>query len=303
MKLKHWIISMPFLILAVLIVVSFHQYVSAQAASQGIEVSPPSQEIAADPGKTITVKAKVRNSQGNGPMSIEARIEDFTAKGDQGQVELQANSPYSVISWTKITPNKFTLAAGEQKEVTATVTVPASAAGGHYGSFVFKVVPPNTQGGQASVSQEIASLFLLKVSGPVTEKLTLKEISTPAFSEFGPVPFDLTFANEGNIHVKTLGLINVKDMFGNKVMDVVVPPTNVFPGAERIIKAQLDKKLLFGNFTATALMYYGDQNQSTQATTTFTVFPIRYAAIAIIVCVILFMMRKRLKKAFRALTK
>ncbi len=302
MKIKYSIILLPFVIVAVLFAASLHQYVSAQAAGQGIEVSPPSQEVAADPGKTVTVKAKVRNP-GATALNIEARLEDFTAKGDQGQVELLANSPYSITSWTKISPDKFTLAPGEQKEVEATVNVPSSAAGGRYGSFVFKVVPENVDKNATAVSQEIASLFLVKVSGPVSEKVTLKEVSAPAFSEFGPVTLDLKFQNEGNIHVKTFGLVNVKDMFGNKVADIVVPGTNVFPGAERAVKAELKNKLLFGQYTATALMYYGAQNQNVSASTTFVVFPLRLAAIILAALFVLYLMRKRLKKAFRALTK
>lgn len=302
MKIKYSIILLPFVIVAVLFAVSLHQYVSAQAVGQGIEVSPPSQEVSVDPGKTISVKAKVRNPSSK-ELSIETRIEDFTAKGDQGQIELLANSPYSITSWTTVTPDKFTLAPGEQKEVTATVTVPSTSAGGRYGSFVFKVVPENVQEGATAVSQEIASLFLIKVSGPVTEKVTLKEINTPAFSEFGPVPMELKFQNEGNVHVKTYGLVNVTDMFGNKVSDIVVSGTNVFPGAERVVTAELKNTFLFGRYTATALMYYGSQNQDVSATTTFIVFPVRIAVIILAVLVGIYLMRKRLKKAFRALTK
>lgn len=302
MKIKYSIILLPFVIVAVLFAVSLHQYVSAQAVGQGIEVSPPSQEVSVDPGKTISVKAKVRNPSSK-ELSIETRIEDFTAKGDQGQIELLANSPYSITSWTTVTPDKFTLAPGEQKEVTATVTVPSTSAGGRYGSFVFKVVPENVQEGATAVSQEIASLFLIKVSGPVTEKVTLKEINTPAFSEFGPVPMELKFQNEGNVHVKTYGLVNVTDMFGNKVSDIVVSGTNVFPGAERVVTAELKNTFLFGRYTATALMYYGSQNQDVSATTTFIVFPVRIAVIILAALVGIYLMRKRLKKAFRALTK
>ena len=281
---------------------TYHNFVTAQVAGQGLEVSPPSQEVAIDPGKTVTVKAKIRN-RSNTTLPISVHIEDFTAKGDQGQIELNSNSPYSVTSWTQVEPKSFSLSSGEEKEVTATITAPKDAAGGHFGSFVFSVTPENQTKNAASVSQEIASLFLVKVSGPVDEKLTIKSFSAPSYSEFGPVPFHLNFNNSGNVYVKTFGLINVTDMFGKKVADIVVPGTNVFPQANRVVNAELNKQILFGNYTATAIMYYGSQNQSITETTTFFAFPTRIAVIVLIVLVLLYLMRKRIGKALKALFK
>jgi hypothetical protein len=302
MKSKYWIVIIPLLFIFVLCFAFVRQYVIAANAGQGLQVSPPSQEVSVDPGKTVTVTAKLRNP-GNNTLPIKVSVEDFTAQGDEGAVAVGADSPYSITSWATVSPNNFSLAPGEEQVVTATITAPANAAGGHYGSFVFSVTPASTQKTSAAISQEVASLFLVRVNGPVTEKLTLKGLSAPAYSEFGPVPFTLDFTNEGNVHVKTFGLINVRDMFGNKVADVVVSGTNVFPGAERLIKAQLDKKFLIGSYTATATMYYGSQNQNLSAETSFIVFPTRIALIIIVILVILYLMRKRFKKATKALFK
>ncbi len=301
--MKRYYIIFP--IVAILVISSIiltRDFVTAQSAGQGLEVSPPSQEVTIDPNGTTTIKAKLRN-RSNNALPINVRVEDFTAKGDEGQVELTANSPYSVANWTKISPDSFTLEPGEEQEVTATIDAPSDAAGGRFGSFVFSVKPDETGGNAASVTQEIASLFLVKVNGPVDEKLTLKSFSAPKFSEFGPVAMNLTFANEGNVHVKTFGLVNVTDMFGNKVADVVVKGTNVFPQAERSVKAMLDKQFLFGNYSATAVMYYGSTNQNLTSTTTFFVFPARIAAIILGILFMLYLMRKRLKKAGKALFK
>lgn len=303
MKKKLWLLLLPLLVLGGgLAVVSVQKLVTAQVAGQGLEVSPPSQEVTVNPGETTTIKAKLRNPSSN-TLPISVRVEDFLAKGDEGQVELTANSPYSVISWTKISPEKFELAPGESQEITATINVPQDAAGGRFGSFVFAVQPDTPEGTAASVAQQIASLFLLKVSGPVDEKLTIKSFNAPGFSEFGPVPFEVKIANEGNVHAKTFGLINVTDTFGNKVADVVVKGTNVFPQAERNVKAQLDNQFLFGKYTATALLYYGERNDSLTATTTFFVIPVRIIAAVLLVILVLFFLRKRFKRAGKALRK
>ena len=280
----------------------FKSWVNAQLAGQSLQISPPSQEVTVDPGQTTAVTATLRNAS-NEPLPIAVRIEDFTATGEEGQVALEAGSPYSVATWTTVTPATFTLGPGEEQEVRAEITVPEDAAGGRYGSIVFSV-ESEEEGGTAAVSQQIASLFLVRITGPATEAMQLTEFQVPNFSEFGPIPFTMKFNNTGNVHVKTYGLISVTNVLGQKVADIVVPATNVFPGAARNIRASLNQKFLLGPHTATAVMYYGStENQTLTATASFFVFPTRIALIVLGVLVLLFLLRKRLHKALRALTK
>ncbi len=296
-RISYGIIS----VLLLLAVYKSNFITQGQVASQSLEVSPPTQEITVDPGKTITVKAKLRN---NTPRSlpITAKIEDFTAQGEEGQVELSSSSKWSVSKWATISPSTFKIAGGEEQEVTATITIPKEAAGGRYGSFVFGVDTEKTPNA-ASVSQQIASLFLLRISGKVDEVLRLDSFSAPNFQEFGPVPFSLTFANTGNVHVKPFGLISVTDMFGRKTADIVVKGSNIFPEASRVITSSLHNKFLFGQYHATAVMYYGEANQSLVATTSFIVFPVRIVAGVLILIIIFLLLRKRLARAFKALTR
>lgn len=277
-------------------------FVTAQTPDQTLEVSPPTQDLSADPGETVTAVATLRN-QSNEALPIVVDIEDFTASGEEGQVSLTTESEWAVSSWTDVSPNSFTLEPGEEQQVTATISVPQDAAGGRYGSFVFRVQTDEEAENAASVSQQIASLFLLRISGPVDESLTLTDISAPKFSEFGPIPVSMRFENDGNVYVKVYGIVNVTDMFGNKVADIVVPSTNVFPDAARVVRANLDKVFLFGPYTATAIMTFGDSNETLTQTTTFYAFPLRIAAVILLGLFILIFLRKRIAKAFRAFTK
>lgn len=291
-----------FIALAALSYSSVKDWVKGQAEGQTLEVSPPSQEVSIDPGQTVSVKAKITNKS-NTSLPITVHIEDFTASGDQGQIALSQGSQYSVTGWTKVTPSSFTLGPGQDREVTAVISAPKGAAGGRYGSFVFAVKPDSATGNAATVSQQIASLFLVRISGDVNEKLSLTAMNAPKFKEFGPVDINLSFANSGNVHVKAYGLVNVTDIFGRKVADIVVNGTNIFPGAERTLQAKLNRTLLIGPYTATSIIYYGSHNDVLTAQTTFFVFPVRIAAVILLVFVIFFLLRKRLTKAFKAMTK
>ncbi len=288
-------------ILLISLVLSFSTYAQNQNPSQSLEVSPPSQEIEADPGKIVSIKAKVRNKSRE-TLPVTVRVEDFTAQGEEGQVALIDGGTYSLSNWTTVTPSEFTLEPGEEQEVEGIINIPShKVAGGYYGSFVFSVMGekiPNA----ATVGQEIASLFLLRVSGPVQEKIYLDELTAPAFSEFGPIPLSLKFTNSGNIHTKVFGLVNITDMFGQKVADLVISGTNIFPGASRIVKTSLNQQFLIGKYTATAIIYYGSiKNETLTAVTSFTVIPLRIIAVILIIAILLFLMRKRLKKAMKAL--
>lgn len=299
-----------FLIFSVIIAVIFFNLpniftIRAQStsASQSLEISPPSIEITADPGQTITHKVKVRNmSQKSLPLSV--HVLDFTAIGEEGQVNLEnIEGPWSIAKWTSISPSKFTLEPGTTREVTATIKVPAkNTAGGRYGSLVFSIVNEKSDlKNAASVSQEVASLFLIRISGPVNERLSLINFSAPSFSEFGPVPFSLKFQNTGNVHVKVSGLINVMNFWGKKVADVVIPPTNIFPSANRIVKAEFGQWFLFGPYQAIAIVYFGTGNPTITQYTTFFVFPVRIIALIVIIIVLLYLVRRRIKKALKAL--
>ncbi len=271
-------------------------------SSQSLEVSPPSQELRADPGQTITAKAKVRNKSAES-INIKVRIEDFTAIGEEGQVALIEKGPQSLTSWTVVESDTFPLKPGEAKEVIAKISVPKEAAGGKYGSFVFSIGGEEAAPGTAAIAQELASLFLIRISGPVSEQLTIAEFKAPAFLEFGPVPFTLKFQNSGNVHVKPFGLINITDVFGRVVKDVVVRgETNIFPGASRIVTVSYDEKLLLGPYKAQAVLNFGSKNESITATTTFFVFPVRIAAAVLLVLFVLYISRKRLVKSIKALS-
>lgn len=299
---KNSLVSVTAAIFLVLLFSLFLDFGFAQVnvSSQSLEISPPSQELQADPGQSVLVKAKVRNRTQD-RLPIQVRIEDFTAQGEEGQIALIEKGPYSLTSWAALDRSSFELAAGATREVLATITVPKDAAGGRYGSFVFSIggqaVP-----GTAGVSQEIASLFLVKISGPVNERLSVVEFSAPSFVEFGPVPFTLKFNNAGNVHVKPFGLVNVRNVFGGTVQDVVVAgQANIFPGASRAVSVSLDKKWLIGPFTAEAVLNYGSKNESLQAQTTFFAFPVRVAAAGLLLGVVLYLTRKRIRLALKAL--
>jgi uncharacterized membrane protein len=191
------------LIFSLFLFLGIKYFVTAQVAGQSIEISPPVQNIKADPGKPFTITTKVTNKS-NIPLNLSVRIENFIPMGEEGQVQLIKDGPYAISTYSKLDKSSFTLGIGESQKVTAEVNLPVDAAGGRYGSFIFSVAG-NATANSAALSQELGSLFLVRIGGPVNEKLTLMEFSAPLFSESGPIQFNIKLKNAGNVHVTHTG--------------------------------------------------------------------------------------------------
>jgi hypothetical protein len=271
------IIPLIAIIILTLFFWSINNFAQSAVSLQKIEISPPSQEFDIDPGKELNFEVKVRNV-GNNKYYMNARVEDFTASGEEGQVALIEQGPYAISSWSIIEPKEFELEPGKTQIVKIRSDVPEqNIGGGRYGAVVFAVSGTKTANATA-VAQEIASLFLLRVSGPIEENLSILNLQAPQFAEFGPIPIKVKVFNSGNIHVKTAGLVTVNNVLGNKVADIVIPPTNVFPQSNRILEANFNENFLIGPYQAQALLFYGENNQSLVAFVPFFVFPVRFVA-------------------------
>lgn len=280
-----------------------------QENASGLSISPVSFELSADPGDRLVNQMKLHNPTQD-TMSVKMKIEDLTASGDEGQVVLMEpidDSSYSIARWITVTPTEFELEPGGEQYVTFEINVPETAEpGGHYGSIVASLSGATQEVTGSSVGNERGSLVLLRVSGNVEEELLVDTFDVPSFSEYGPIVFDVTFENVGNVHVKPEGFVTVTNLAGNEVVQLELPANNVIPGAKRQADVTWDKKNVIGRYTATLVANYGEGNQEVITdSVTFTVFPWKVAlvvfAVLLIVVLLVYRMRGRLSKAMKAL--
>jgi hypothetical protein len=250
---------------------------NAGSPGQGLEISPPVIELSADPGQTVTATIRVRNVT-KGELIAKGKADDFGAGTDEsGQPKLLLDETgatrYSLKYWVSAVPD-LRLAPQELKATTVNIAVPANAEpGGHFGVVRFTAVPPDLQGTGVALSASVGTLILLRVSGSITEKLSMAEFSSwqnlgqgsaknTNFFEHGPVGFVVRLANDGSVHEKPKGSIDITNVFGKKVASVAVNDKggNVLPDSKRRFEQTLDKKQLFGYYTANlALTYAADK--------------------------------------------
>jgi hypothetical protein len=265
---------------------------------QALEIAPPVIYLNVSPGQTINTQILIRDIS-SGTLLVTGQVNDFVASGQDGTPKVlldnDANNPYGLKTWVAPLP-KLLLIPREIKSLPVTIHVPADASpGGHYGVVRFTASAPSLEGSGVSLSASLGSLLLLTVSGNITQSLTTQQFTVSkngkAGSVFqsGPLSFDETLKNNGNVHVQPVGQVIITDMFGKKFAAVNVnsPPGNILPGSTRKFTQALDRavignKRMFGRYTAKMQVTYGTDKKILTASTTFWVIPYQLIAFVIL---------------------
>lgn len=286
--------------------------VSAQAsnanAADGLQISPAIVDVNGEKGGSYTIQLQVTNVTGS-DLTFDSAVNDFSAKDESGapSVNLDDSNPStaSIKQWVSVIKS-FTLKARENRKINAIITIPKDAEpGGHYGVIRFSGRTPEVEGSGVGLTASTGALVLVRVAGAVDEKLNLITFETSqnnkasGLFEYGPIDFVARFKNEGNVHVKPIGQIEIRDMFGNKVDTVAVNPDkgNVLPLSIRKFQSTLNKDWMFGRYTADISVAYGTTGQAIVQTTSFWVIPYKAMLIGIIIlATLIFVFRALIKR-------
>lgn len=281
---------------------------NAQAGAtsgQAFSLSPPVVELKVDKGQKTTVEIKLTNLS-SGTLSIGVAVNDFGAKNETGEPNIifddsSKDSVYSLRQWVQV-PGEFTIASKETKTIAVPIQVPTNAEpGGHYGVIRFTGTNAGGDTEQVALSASIGSLLLLQVNGTVSIGANVEDFYTASdnFAKNGlfetlPVQLVTRVKNTGNIHIKPTGTVEIKDMFGKKVSAIRMNgdpsaekdrPGSILPQSVRRFNAELKDLQLFGRYTATMKLTYGD-GKTLEKTTEFWVVPYRLILMIILLSAI-----------------
>ncbi len=281
----------------------------ADGSGQAFSISPPLLNLQANPGQTVTARVTLTNVS-NAPMVMSAQANDFGAKDESGNPNIILNTDktvaYPLRSWIKI-PASFTLAPKQMRAIDIPIAVPKSGEpGGHYGVIRFTGAPESASGSNVSLTASIGTLILLQVSGNLQERASIadfysanpKDFKKNGFFQTGPIGFVTRISDDGNIHIQPTGTVTVKNILGKTTASMRVngtpgnaqdPPKNILPSSIRRFQTTLDKKWLFGRYTAQLDLTYGQNGRRLTATKTFWVIPYRIVvpiAVGLVIIVI-----------------
>ncbi|MEO6109716.1 MAG: hypothetical protein ABIP50_01755 [Candidatus Saccharimonadales bacterium] len=302
-----------FIIGLVAIVPSSITYAEENSGS-GLEISPALVELNAVKGNIYTVNLSVTNVTNNN-LVFNSFVNDFGSKDETGTPNVILDNtvtPTSIKTWVSNIPD-FNLKAHEKKKLTATITVPSNAApGGHYGVIRFSGHNDSAASSNVDLTASAGTLILLKVDGPVIEKVNLisfdatKNGKAGASFETGPITFVTRFENVGTVHVKPTGQIEVKDFFGNQVANLPINDAggNVLPSSIRRFEATFDKSWMFGQYSAQISIGYGTRGGAIVESISFWVIPYKILLIGLILLItVIYILRGLIKRYNRYIIK
>lgn len=247
-------------------------------------IGPGKTEVSVAPGETETRNITVTNRT-DSSANFTIGIEDFTsATGTDQVVELLGDQqgPNSLRDLIDPELDEFTLASGERISFNVTVSIPAEAEpGGRYGAVIVSNTPSaqEVDGTTARIVSRLASLFLVRVEGPVEESGALSDfkLSGPDSVFWSDLPsgFEILFENTGNIHLAPYGQIEITNLFGQTIDRLAVDAYFALPDSTRYRAISWNPGFLFGLYEAELSLNRSltDQQVVDQATVSFWVIP------------------------------
>ena len=292
--MQHIRTNIRFLILAVAMLVSPFMAASQTAwavtsksnPANTLKISPVRSDISINPGESKTIEVTVTNLT-DADVAVQPYENDFIAKGEDGTPALilddKQYAPTHSLKKFMAPLSVFTVKAHQAAVVKVILNVPKSAQpGGYFGAIRLAPADP-TDGGQVDLSASVASLMLLTVPGPMTEKLNLTDYSIQQNGKSGTyfqnpnnLAFSFRFENKGSVQESPFGNISVKN--GDKVVyshefNSETPRDMVLPDSARRWTVPLKNIGTFGYYTVEGTLTYGSKNETVNISQSFWVIP------------------------------
>ncbi len=269
-----------------------------ETARPDFVIFPARQEMSLAPGKETIRQISVINRLGHTAL-FRLSVEDFTAGTGASPVELLGDElgPYSLKNYLFLDRSEFRLGAGQTTTLNLKIALPSEAPpGGLYGAVTVTAVNESDRS-NAQVSSSAASLFFVKITGPVKESGMLQSFtSRPAFNFTGkPISLAFSYANEGNVYVNPYGGIKVRNIFGQTVAVMPIDPWFVLPQSSRIREVSWSPGYHFGWYRATVQLNRGYQNSIDEKTVSLILLPWPILVGILLVILALFLYKRMLQ--------
>lgn len=297
------VLLMGFVLVASLVVslgrVGAQDSTDAQGGS-GLSISPTRTELRIQPGQSDKIEVSIRNVT-RGAIIAKPFISDFESDDDTGEPRLYTNTDKrnsATISEFVTGLEDISLAPGENKNLTYSVSIPENAApGGYYGAVTFRAVPANQaalESGEVALTANVASLVLIEVPGDITEQIQIDRIVVKKDDKAGsfftgkPSRASITIKNNGNSFSKPFGTVTLSNMSGKQVdsyeLNDATPRGNILPRSSRAFTNEINNISKPGRYTLTANISHGSGGEVITQKVSFWYVPVwLIAAIAVVI--------------------
>lgn len=274
---------------------------SARAsARRGISITPSKSELVLAPGSSWHTDIELAIDF---PEDVDVSLEIVDFRGQENNeggvpyfYQAEENQKKGVLSrWMALEDVSLQMQAYEITRVPLTINIPKNAdPGGYYGAVLFHTVPSglSEEDSGAGTGTSIAALFLVTVPGDIEESGELVEFFMDRdIYETPPLGAVVRFANQGSVHLKPQGRVEIYNTFGKLLgsMEINLDGGNVLPGDVRrytetwgmtrslftdsFFELPLGDPLMMGRYKAKLWLWYGQDQRSIEAVDHFWVLP------------------------------
>lgn len=184
------------------------------------------------------------------PIELEFFAIDFHQSDISGAIrflEEKGSYSYSLVSFVEFDTNSLQLEPSEEKSIKVRLKNTFNLSpGGHYASIIARQVQSIVNDEQITrVAPGVSSLIYLRKVGGERFNLSITEIdryNSPIIFSF-PSRFNITFQNNGNVHLVPYGTVVLKDFLGRQIYQGSINEESikVMPESRRYIKGYLTK--------------------------------------------------------------
>lgn len=255
---------------------------------------PAKIEVALKPNEKVIKTIRVINTLGYDAV-FNLSVEDLGPSNNINEPAVlygDAEGPFTVRNLVGLPYQSITIRSGETKIVPVQISGPTvSDLGGRYGVVLFSVASGDDVGQSTKIISRLGATLLIKSSGNLVESgetVSFGVIGSKVrfYDAASPLSAQVTFKNNGNIHLNTYGAIVVKNIFGGEVMFAELDPWYVLPGAIRLREVSLGNKLRFGPYRLEASVNRGYDNQIDRLSAWVLVLPSPWISVVVMALLI-----------------
>jgi hypothetical protein len=255
----------------------------AQDAGAGIGLKPALIEENMNPGESRQFTVLISNVS-DADQTYYLNKRDITSVRDGGvPVFADADAPktgFELSEWIALETDVIQVAQGEEKPVSFIINVPENASPcNHFGGVFVSAEPPELRESGAAIGYEVGNIVNIRVAGECTESAQIRQFSTDNYI-YGSseVEFNVKIQNEGNTLVKPTGPLQITNMFGQVVADLIFneEAAAVFPGSTReYVMVWNGDGPGFGRYEAIVSPVYGEEGakQTMSSSVSFWILP------------------------------
>lgn len=271
---------------------------------------PAYQEIEIDEDTGVTEAIITYKNTSNKAQQIEFFAYDFKQNDHFGSIALLENFSgdylYTLASFLSFEKNSLIVEPFSEEKLVVRITDKQTLSpGGHYAAVIARSVDDKPSN-QQKILPAISSLLLIRKKGGERVHLSLKEIQwSPGFIEtMIPKKINLSFENEGNVHITPRGTVKFKDIFGRVVAQGIINDSSLYilPTTLRRIPVTIQRSrwlfpIMIVNVEVEGYSNFGDSTFSSNLSFLFIDF--KLISLIAVVLILRFWINRRKQKMAR----